>query len=386
MDRGTHTGALTPAPPGGRRFVFELADERDDAALRALVSGTPLGGSIQTSLRREPDYFAGVATEGPFHQVLVAREWQSGAVVGMATRSVRSRFVEGIPAAVGYLGGLRLRPDVRKGSVLARGFQALRRLHDDGRTDVYLSLITEGNDAALEALTTERAGLPRYHYLGRYLTFILPARGEGTARLPAEIRLRSLHDRELPQLLAFLETQGRDRLFFPCLQDRDIRGPAATFRDLPLDHIVCAWRDDRIVGTLAGWDQSGFKQTVIERYRGPWNWGRHLYNAVATLAKWPRFPRPGEMLRSLTLALPVVADADPRVWQALLTGVRRLPAAGRNECLALGLFERDRLVPLARRSALHTYVTRLFAVCWNPDQVRPERFAGRDSYLELGCL
>ncbi|HND51921.1 MAG TPA: hypothetical protein PLV92_05975, partial [Pirellulaceae bacterium] len=67
--------------------MFELADERDDAALRELLRQTPLGGSIQSTLRREPNYFDGAATEGPFHQVLVARDAQRQRLAGMATRS-----------------------------------------------------------------------------------------------------------------------------------------------------------------------------------------------------------------------------------------------------------------------------------------------------------
>jgi hypothetical protein len=86
------------------------------------------------------------------------------------------------------------------------------------------------------------------------------------------------------------------------------------------------------------------------------------------------------------LALPVIENSDPAVWQQLLHQVRHLPVAKQNESMALGLFERDPLVPFARRSAVHCYETRLYVVSWSPEKVQPEQFNGRNVYLELGCL
>jgi hypothetical protein len=86
------------------------------------------------------------------------------------------------------------------------------------------------------------------------------------------------------------------------------------------------------------------------------------------------------------LALPVIENSDPAVWQQLLKQVRHLPVTKQNDSLALGLFERDPLVPFARPSAVHCYETRLYIVSWAPEKVQPEQFNGRNVYLELGCL
>ena len=180
------TTADRPNSSSGGPCRFELARADDDAMLRDLLRNTPLGGAVRTTLRREPNYFTGSATEGPVHQVLVAREESSGEVVGTATRSVRERYVDGTPTPVGYLGGLRLLPRVRNRWVLARGFRALRELHADGRADFYLTTITEGNSRALESLLGGRAGLPHYHELGRYFTFVLGARGRRATHRSSE--------------------------------------------------------------------------------------------------------------------------------------------------------------------------------------------------------
>jgi hypothetical protein len=385
MDRQIDSG-LPEAMKNAGPLRFELVDSREESHLRALVRATPLGGAIETTLRREPDYFHGAVVEGPFHQVLAARSGASDEIVAMATRSVRNRFVDGAEMPVGYLGGLRVREDARKGLVLARGFQKLRQMHEDGRTDFYLTTVTYGNTAAVDALTKRRAGLPDYHELGRYLTFILPTHCWKTAPPVPSLSIRSPSESELPELVSFLNQEGQHRLFFPALEVDDFLQKTSTYRDLRLDQIFCAWRDDRIVGTLAGWDQSAFKQSHIERYHGHWKWSRHVYNLAARCLHLPRFPRPGDALRNVMLALPVIQNSDEAVWRALLHKIRTLPVVKQNDSLALGLFELDPLVPLVRRVSVHCYETRVYVVSWDPDQVQPQRFNGRNVYLELGCL
>ncbi len=389
MDRKTDPGPSEAIASSG--LHFELVDDSEESQLRALLRETPLGGDIEATLRREPRYFDGSVVEGPFHQVLAARRGQqdsggSEPIVAMATRSVRMRYVGGIATPVGYLGGLRIRESARKGLVIARGFQKLRELHEDGRTDFYLTTVTEGNTAAIEALTKGRAGLPSYHELGRYFTFILPTHSLKVPHRDPTLQIRSLQENELPELVRFLNREGKSRLFFPVLDERDFLTKASTYRDLSLDQILCAWRAGRIVGTLAAWDQSAFKQSHVERYTGHWRWSRLFYNPLAKCLRLPQFPAPGDRLRNVMLALPVIENSDPAVWQPLLHQVQQLPVTKRNDSLALGLFERDPLVPFVRRSAVHCYETRLYVVSWAPEKVQPEQFDGRNVYLELGCL
>ena len=224
MDRKTDPGPAKAIASSG--LQFDLVDDSEESQLRALLRETPLGGAIEATLRREPRYFDGAIVEGPFHQVLVARRGQSDSeasdsIMAMATRSVRTRYVNGTATPVGYLGGLRIRESARKGLVIARGFQKLRQLHEDGRTDFYLTTVTEGNTAAIDALTKGRAGLPNYHELGRYFTFILPTHSWQVPRRDPTLQVRPLQEKELPELVAFLNREGQSRLFFPVLYEHD---------------------------------------------------------------------------------------------------------------------------------------------------------------------
>jgi hypothetical protein len=367
------------------RYDLEIASDADDAELRALMRATPMTGPIAVTLRREPRFFDAMTVEGRFHQVLIARDTSTRRLVGMGSRSVRLRWVDGCPQPVGYLGGLRLLPEARHTTLLMRGYRALAHLHGDGRTDYYLTTIAEGNLPAMAALTGARAGLPVYHELGRYLTFVLPVRRRVPVPPDPELQIRPLGGSEVPQLIEFLDRAGRDRLFFPCVTADDF-GSATTFRGLALDRVLCAWRGDRLLGTLAAWDQSSFRQTVVERYAGPLRWWAPFHNVYAAARGWPRFPPAGSQLRTLMLALPVGHDDTAVRFLHLLAAIQQLHQPTAAESLLLGLFERDPLVETVKPLAFHTYVTRVFVVTWDPATVKPERFNGRNLYLELGCL
>ncbi len=100
-------------------FSIELARESDDDDLKDLVANTPMDGEFQIALRREPSYFHGVDVQGPFNQVGVARDKQTGQTVACATRSVRPAYLNGEVKSLGYIGGLRVNggPKVQRRAV-----------------------------------------------------------------------------------------------------------------------------------------------------------------------------------------------------------------------------------------------------------------------------
>src|SRR3954467_5078454 len=95
------------------QYQFELATERDDGELREILAATPMPGTISVCFRRDPSYFAAGVVDGRFRQVIVARDVSTGASVGLGSRSVSPRFVNGRPDSIGYLSGLRVLPPYR---------------------------------------------------------------------------------------------------------------------------------------------------------------------------------------------------------------------------------------------------------------------------------
>jgi hypothetical protein len=370
------------------RYTFELATRADDAQLRAMLAATPMAGRIAVSFRREPSFFDAAVVDGDFHQVVVCRDQEHGQIVGFGCRSVRNLFVNGRPTPVGYLSLLRVLPGYRNMGLVARGYAYFRRLHGDGRTALYLTTIAEGNELALSTVTTGRARLPEYAFAGRYHTVVIPIarrRREFKSRdTTLQIREATADDRD--GLLAFLAMVGPARQFFPCFAPADFFEKDSTFKDLAPADLLVAVREGRVVGTLGGWNQQGFRQSVVEGYTGYLRWGRPLYNAWAVVRGLPRLPRVGEPLRYLMAAIPAVAGNERVVFEALLQGLLARASGGPCDYVLVGLHESDPLLPFARRFGAESYVTRMYVVRWQDESKDQVRLDERPAYLELGFL
>jgi hypothetical protein len=206
------------------------------------------------------------------------------------------------------------------------------------------------------------------------------------AATAAGVAMRPATTADLPTLLAFLTEVGPRRQFFPAYRADDFFTDTGALRDLRAEDILLAWREGRLVGTLAGWDQHRLKQTVVEGYGGALRWLRPLLNGWARLRGRPGLPAPGTPFRYLTAALPVVAEDRPDVFAALLSELRQWAAGGPCSHLLLGLHETDPLLPVAARFAAGRYTTRLYLVCWADGDAFRAGLDGRVPYLELGSL
>src|SRR5262249_19800834 len=211
--------------------------------------------------------------------------------------------------------------------------------------------IAEGNTLALRLLTSGRAGLPRYHPDGRFLTAAISWRGHRPPVPRIETISPAVHIRpatvgDLPDIMEFLHRVGPRRQFFPCYGADDFFTPGGAFRGLRPDDLLLAIRGGAIVGTFAAWDQSSFRQTVVHGYGAPLRWVRPVYNVWARWSGRSRLPSPGDPLRYHFAALPVVTDDDPSVFAALLDAV----IAHRSDAnyLLVGLHESDPLLPVLR--------------------------------------
>lgn len=367
------------------RYRIGLAGHAEDAAIRTLTSQTPMKGRISVTFRREPDYFAASAVEGRFRQVVVGYA-EPDHLCGMGTRSIDRRMVNGRPEAIGYLSGLRILPEHRNGVLLARGLQFLRELHSDGRASLYLTTIADDNELALRTFLSRHRFLPDLQPLGRFHTLALtptPTRRTPEKRDGTSVRRATPED--VPLMLDFLRQEGPRRQFFPEYDDSDF-ALEGRLRGLNPEDVHLAFRQDRLVGMLGGWDQNEFRQTVLQNYSPSLRFARPLYNMLAWVQGVPKLPRAGTQIRSVFAALPVIVQDDGEVLLRLLDAVRQDAATRRADCAFIGFHERDPLWKIVRHLRGMVYTTRLFLVYWKDGEAVAARIDDRIPYLELGSL
>ncbi len=159
-------------------FHLDFAVEADDAALRRLLRETPMPGSIQITLEREPSYFNAMKSEGGRHHTFCARNRETGKIFAMGCRTVRELYVNGRPQQVGYLSQLRIAPGHRHLTrrLLVQGFGLLNKARVDDEASFDITTIVDGNENARRVLEHGLPDMPRYTAVERIFTFLLPTR------------------------------------------------------------------------------------------------------------------------------------------------------------------------------------------------------------------
>ncbi len=357
------------------RYCFSVATAADDAALRARMAQDWMKGPLAVSFRREPSYFDGCVVQGEAPQVLKCVDQEDGAVVAMATRMMSRVFVNGEPQRVGLLSDFRLAPQVRGGTLLARGLRVFRDWHSDDPVEFYLAVILDGNRRAIDTFTGGRAGFPLLRDFGRMCSpaihldlprAALPLPGVQFRRARAEDAgaLRELHAAAAPRR----QFARVDYANLPCLSTSDY---------------FVAESGSRLLGCVAAWDQQSVRQTHIEAYSAWLGALRPAYNLAARMLPLKPLPARGQRIPYVYLSNIVLREDDLPLWRGLLRHAYRSLRGGAWHYAIAALHERD---PLA--AALSDYRSiasagRLYAVHFPQDAQAAARIDDRVPYMDL---
>lgn len=366
------------------RFRFELAQESDEESLRNVLRRTQMQGSIKLAFEREPNYLWGENLGNDRTQVTVVRDATTENIVGCSSRSVRRAYVDGHPMDIGYLGGLRGLPEIRGGTLLARGYRFVRSLHDAENVPFYITAILSENALAERVLTTARAGLPVYVPLGTYITGLIPL-----------VRFRSKWSSDVVRMnnssfttsdvVEALNAYNRRWQFAPHYTQSDFEGDNK-LRGFSLDDLYVSSKDGEIVGTIGVWDQHAFKQTVVRSYSKPLAATRPLYNIYATLRSFPYLPAPGSFIRNVYGSFVSVKDDDPKVFRSLIDAVRADWSGKGYAYLAAGFHEDHPLAGTLVENSARLLKSMLYLVYWPNDGQEVQLPQKKVSHVEISTL
>ncbi len=359
--------------------AFSLATRADDAGIRRLLSSNPIPGKIRIRYEREPDYFAGCATMGST-QVLVARAEER--VVGVACRAIRPMYINGEPAEIGYLGQLRVDSHFRGRWLVLRGFRKLHELHREAPPRGYVTTIIEGNDEAEGVLVRRARGpMPRYRKIDRLITLAMPV-----ARAPRVERSQS--QRSLAEIVAFLNREGRRKNFSPVYEEQSFTNGTTRGFD-PRDFIVIE-RDGVIAGVAGLWDQSAYKQSIVDAYDPLTRAARPIYNTAAKVLRRATLPKPGTVLRFGYGSFFCVANDDAALARELIVRLLGEARVRGLEHLLVGFAESDPLLAAARTFRHVAYPAGIFTVAWDDGNDSTsdfhDRLDARPRSLEIASL
>jgi hypothetical protein len=357
----------------------------------------PIPGSLSLSFEREPCYFDASVVEGSFHQTIVARESDSGDVIAFGNRSVHSLFVNGQVRDIGYMSQLRVDPTYGKGMYLARGlaggFKKYHELHLDGRTPFYIMSVIEDNLPARRLLTS---GLPEYptarEYARVFTYAIYPVRRKRDLPLPPSMRIVRGDDNYTSDFVDCLNRNNVNKQLAPHWTCDSLFASSASTRlrqsaqRLSPSDFFLVLDDDRVIGCLACWDQSAFKQTIVRGYSGSLKRWRKVINLFSRFGVVPYLPEPNTPLKYSYASHLAVDNDDPLIFKALLRKVYNHNLEQNYSYFMIGLAESNPFRKIVESYRPLTYISQIYLVNWDADDDLLSKLDHRIPGFEIAVL
>lgn len=362
--------------------MIRLAEITDEDALKS-IAGQAMPGKISFAFRYEPSFFKAVQVHGSAVRVLASGK--SDEVGGIAVVSTKDVYINGEPAAVGYLCGLRIAPSCRNGLLLARGYRMIRNMQEkDLRLPLFLTAVMKENVEAIKFLTSGRCELPTYSELGLYRTCIFPVFRK-RVRKKSPVDIRSGLDTGPGIIAECLKEYGRERQFFPC------EVPTGSGRSQDevypgVGDFLVAFINDKPVGVVALWNQQPFRQIVVSEYSPLMNTAGKISRIISRLAGSPQLPTINDKLNTFYLSRIAVQNGDKKVFKCLLTEALNKCRTDGAGFLAAGFFNNDPFKGVADSFFHLTLSSIIYKVRWDDSSIDDIPLDGRVPYVELGSL
>ncbi len=363
------------------RCSFELAGPEESPEILEILEDIDFTGKISLIYTRRPDPYASFKREGRRVDILVCRDTRTGRLMAVASASINRMFLNGNPADIGYVFGLRVRKEYRRKFLLVpKGFQYLFAQHESENIPFYLTTILEENRIARGLLEKRRPSMPVYEYFGDYETYAL---GTGRKRRRAGgFFFRKAEKSDTGALVAFLRTWGSRFQFFPVLDEVELDDPDSTLRYE--NFYILLDPDGEIAAAGALWDQRTYKQYLLSSYGGFY---RLVFpvSFLFPLFGYPGLAKPGTVLNFCTLSFWAIRDDDPGIFDLFLRQVA--VTTSRFSYFVLGVDTRHPLRGALQRKPHIVYRARMYVVYTqeNEPYVR-EIDRERIPYLEIGRL
>ncbi|MDH5656653.1 MAG: hypothetical protein OEZ34_12140 [Spirochaetia bacterium] len=360
------------------QFDFQTASD-DDSGILELLEEEVFPGNISLLYTRRDRPLFSLRKEGESVEILLIRETKSGELAAMACCSLNFVFDGGKVLQMGYLFGLRIRKKYRRHiHLLPEGYRFLFDRNRNSPPAFYLTTILEENLSARRVLEKKRKGMPYYDFSGRYEVHALVT----GKNYPSSYRLESANSQSMDALIEFYQDYGKEIPYFPVIQKKNLL-VGVSFPALE-NFVVLKDKSGQILAAGAVWDQSAYKQYIIQSYGKLFRILRPI-SGIFPLFGYPPLPPQGSMLSFFTLSFYAVRDKNPEVFRIFLAEIQN--QFRRWAYFTVGIHENDPLKNTLVKFRGLVYKSRIYRVYESPELYEKTKTAGPDTfYLECGRL
>lgn len=354
-------------PRGPEGVSLRLARRDEGSALADVYALVPMDADLSLVVERSPDFFALYDIEHPEPDQHVVAFEKDGRLEGVASFLGRDAYLGGRRVRTAYMTDLRFTSAIRGGSVLGPVFAEQFAIASERLgAELMYTVVFDGNGAAKKALVARDSRFPDkplYRPLRSFvITSLLLAHPRPARRTPYVVSRAT--EREMDEVLAFLEADQRTRPFGDVLHDGRFERRLRRWPGLSPESFYLA-RSARgtLVGCFAPWDAEDVKRYRVLGYRGAMKAVKTGYGALSKVLGATPLPEPGELLRYAYLSHLCIPSHDPAVLAALLDRAYADHRGGPHAFLTLYLEPNDPLRPALRGYLTSGMAATLYAVC-----------------------
>lgn len=297
-------------------YKIERASEKDGKEMLEIIEALPSQGLFELLYTRRPDAYASYQKESDRVEVGVIRD-EDGRIAMQGACVIRDYYLNGKEYSVGYLGGIRKRPDF-KGNLNWMKMMLEAKAHVS--CEMFYCSILADNGLVMKFFQRKRKNFPQWEKVCDYTTYVINPRaiaGKRWELAESNLTFRRASREDLPEIHEFLNREGSKHDFFP-----RVRQLEQDFHGLRAEDCFLLEKDHRIIAFTALWNQSSYRQYIVTKYNRPLNYMRRV-NKLTQLLGYVPFPKENETLDFLQLALFLVEDDHIGIYKHFLYKIAR---------------------------------------------------------------
>lgn len=356
-------------------YKIERASEKDGKEMLEIIEALPSKGIFELLYTRRPDAYSSYRKESDRVEIGIVRD-EGGRIVMQGACVIRDYYLNGESCSVGYLCGIRKRPEF-KGQL--NWMKMLLEVRKFVACDVFYCSILADNGLFMKYFRRKRQNIPLWEKVCDYTTYVMNPRAIARKRWKLEddsIIFRRASQKDLTEICEFLDREGRKYDFFPKVSNLE-----QDFCGLRAENCFLLERGHRIIAFAALWNQTDYRQYIVTRYNKPLNYMRKVDKLTQLLGYVP-FPRENQVLDFPQLALFLVENNDLGIYKHFLHKISK-EIRHNTDMFVIGIQnENPAKGEVYDRIRTLSFESTLFFVNFSGKEIRP----GSDLFIECGLL
>jgi len=287
------------------KYSFDIAGDSDSRSILAIMEEEPSRGPLSIIHTRRPDPVKSFTADCDC-EVYVIRDTENGEAATIGACDFRKLYINGEARQVGYFHGLRVAKKYRGKVPLSPFLKSLIDRNSGNGTACFIATALADNPDGQNFLEKKRDAMPSFVKICGYDVIAL-----STCRKARSIKgfsLRQADDSNVESIINYINEKGKGYLFYPTLDVAEVR--AGRYPGLRVGDFYCLENPDGgIVAAGAAWDQSSYKQYIVQNYSTPIKFLNSISRATPFFGL-PRLPKPGSNLEFFTLSFWSAENAD----------------------------------------------------------------------------